>query len=79
MFDLCQDFLRGSWDVEVEVPAVEEAEDEGVDDSAGSVLDRSMEKDAGMMEARKDLLDVMLGIMSGQQMPALHAAARCCY
>lgn len=78
MFDLCQVFLRGSWDVEVEVPAVEEAEDEGVDDS-GSVLDRSMEKDTGMMEARKDLLDVMLGIMSGQQTPALHAAARCCY
>lgn len=57
--DLCHGFLRGS--LLLLAVAAAEDEEEDVDEDSGSVLERRTE---GMREARKDLLDVMLGVMT---------------
>lgn len=59
--DLCHGFLRGS--LLLAVAAAEDEEDD-VDEDSGSVLERRTE---GMRDARKDLLDVMLGEMTVRQ------------
>jgi hypothetical protein len=80
--DLCHVFLRGScWaaaefeELEAEVFDVEVLVEDEEEDS-GSVLDRNTEREEGKIDARKDLLDVILGIMTVQQQPALHAGER---
>lgn len=80
--DLCHVFLRGSClaaaefeELEAEVFVVEVLVEDEEEDS-GSVLDRNTEREEGKRDARKDLLDVILGIMTVQQQPALHAGER---
>lgn len=73
--DLCHVFLRGSCCAAAEFEEfVVEVLVEDEETESGSVLDLNTEREEGRMDALKDLLDVMLGIMTvQQQQPALHA------
>lgn len=64
VFDLCDFFFRESL---VDEEAVEE----------GSEFIRKTEREEGKREARKDLLDVILGSMTVWRTTTLHTAGGC--